>query len=78
MKQYVDVITLVAADGRLRPVILCWQGRRFRVERVLSVRELYARDGGCGVRYLCQIQGKPHSLWWERDRWFVQKDPDKV
>lgn len=78
MKQYVDVITLIASDGRVRPLILCWQGRHWQIERILSVREVYAPQGGCGLRYLCQIQGQQRSLWWERDRWFVQTDPYKV
>lgn len=78
MKQYVDVITYIDSEARLRPLVLVWNGRRYSVDHIFSVRELYAADGGCGVRYLCLIAGRRRSLWWERDRWFVQTEGDNV
>lgn len=72
MKTYVDMVTYIARDGRLRPLEICMEQRRFPIDQVLSVHQRYAPDGGCGLCYTCRIHGQLRFLYWERDRWFVE------
>lgn len=73
-KYYVDVVTLVLQDGALRPLFVCWDGHRYKVDKVLSVREMYSKAGGCGICYLCKMQGQMRKLYWERNRWFLESE----
>lgn len=72
MKTYVDVVTYIARDGRLRPLMICFEKERFRIDRILSVNRRFAPDGGCGICYTCRIRGQLRFLYWERDKWFVE------
>ncbi len=73
-KYYVDVITLIFEDGRLQPLFVCWDDGRYKVDRILSVREMYSKAGGCGICYLCSMQGQMRKLFWERNRWFLESE----
>jgi hypothetical protein len=71
-KQYVDVITHISKEGRIRPMAVIWDEIRYPVERILSIRETHSLAGGCGICYRCQFHGQIRLLYWERDRWFLE------
>lgn len=73
-KYYVDVVTLIFRDGRLEPMYIYWKDRRYRVDKVLSVRETYSRAGGAGICYVCRFGQQERSLFWERNRWFLESE----
>lgn len=71
-KYYVDVITRIDRHGHLEPLVLEWQGKNYRIDRVISVRETFSRAGGCGICYECRFGSKKRNLFWERNRWFIE------
>lgn len=73
-KYYIDVDTLIRSDGTLEPLIIYWQDRRFRVSKVLSIRETFSRAGGSGICYLCRFGSQERKLFWERNRWFLESE----
>ncbi|WP_294731162.1 hypothetical protein [uncultured Faecalibaculum sp.] len=72
MKTYVDVVTYIAADGRLRPLEICMEQGKYPIDRILSVHQRFSPEGGCGLCYTCRIRGRLRFLYWEHDRWFVE------
>ncbi|MBE6955039.1 MAG: hypothetical protein E7449_03905 [Ruminococcaceae bacterium] len=74
-KTYVSVIAQFRDDGALLPLQIEWEdGRVFAVDRVLDVRPAASlKAGGYGMRYTCRIAGKQTYLFYERDRWFVER-----
>lgn len=74
-KYYVDVVTLIFQDGSFKPLFVCWGQRRYRIDKVLTVRETYSKAGGCGICYTCRMNnGQQRNLFWERNRWFVESE----
>lgn len=73
-KYYVDVITMIFQDGTLRPLFVQWEDHRYKVDKVISVREMFSKAGGCGICYLCRMQGQDRKLFWERNRWFLESE----
>jgi NADH:ubiquinone oxidoreductase subunit F (NADH-binding) len=72
-KCYVDVITLIHANGMLQPMAVVWQNHTYKVRQILTVRETFSQAGGCGVCYACRFgNGAMRNLFWEKDRWFVE------
>lgn len=71
-KKYVDVVTLIDKEGRLRPLIVCWEDHKYKIDQILSVRQTHSLAGGCGICYRCRFGEELRSLFWERDRWFVE------
>lgn len=74
-KTYVTVIARFGPDGAMRPLQVVWEdGRSFSVDRVLDVRPAASmKAGGMGLRYTCRILGHETFLYYERDRWFVER-----
>lgn len=74
-KYYVDVVTLIFQDGSFKPLFVCWGKHRYRIDKVLTVRETYSKAGGCGICYTCRMNnGQQRNLFWERNRWFVESE----
>jgi len=73
-KYYVDVATMIFRDGQIEPLWVVWCDRRFRVDKVISVRETYSKAGGCGICYRCRFGQSERSLFWERNRWFLESE----
>ena len=72
-KRYVDVVLRQRKDGRIRPLYICWDdGRKYRIDRILSIDRRASRVGGCGIRYVCMVEGVQRSLYLEKDKWFVE------
>jgi len=74
-KKYVPVIVRFEAEGKLRPLMIEFDGnRKYPVDRVLDVRRAACESvGGVGDRYTCRIQGQESYLWFEKGRWFVEE-----
>ena len=72
-KKYVDVVVMQRKTGELRPLYLCWNdGREYKIDKVLSHSRKESCVGGCGIRYVCIIQGRCRNLFLEKDRWFLE------
>lgn len=72
-KRYIDVITLQKKDGQIRPLYICWEdGRKYHIDKVISVEQRASQVGGCGMRYVCRIQGAERNLFLEKNRWFIE------
>lgn len=77
-KYYVDVITLIDVEGHLLPLYMYFNDHRFRIDRVVSVRETFSQAGGCGICYECAFGSEKRNLFWERDRWFLESYKDNA
>lgn len=73
-KYYVDVDTLIFHDGRLLPLFVYWKDHRYRVDKVVSIRETYSKAGGSGICYTCRFGSQERKLFWERSRWFLETE----
>lgn len=74
-KLYVKVEAVFYPDGRLRPIAFWWEnGRRYYIDRVIDVcRATSLKAGGMGIRYACNVLGKQIYLFYEEDRWFMER-----
>lgn len=74
-KKYVPVIVRFEAEGKLRPLMIEFDGNhKYPVDRVLDVRRAACESvGGVGDSYTCRIQGQESYLWFEKGRWFVEE-----
>ena len=88
-KVYVDVDVHFCKDGRLIPKAIIWEdGRRYRIDRVLSVKPAPAlRAGGHGDRYEIEISGKVSRLWFTHNEdiadpcvgwWFAERGAEAM
>jgi hypothetical protein len=72
-KRYVDVISVQKKDGRVIPLYICWDnGRKYHIDKILSTERRASQVGGCGIRYVCRIQGSERNLFLEKNRWFIE------
>ncbi|MCI5723737.1 MAG: hypothetical protein MR283_06985 [Erysipelotrichaceae bacterium] len=72
-KRYVDVVVVQKKTGELRPLYLFWNdGKSYKIDRVVSHGRRASCVGGCGMRFVCIIQGRCRNLYLEKDRWFVE------
>lgn len=83
-KVYVNVIATFSNDGRILPLSITWEdGREFKIDQVLDIRQAAAmKAGGQGDRYTVRVQGRDKYLFFERNasiggnnigRWFVER-----
>lgn len=73
-KYYIDVITLISSEGSLQPLWVIWKDRRYRIEKITSVRETFSKAGGAGICYRCRFGDQDRNLFWERNRWFLESE----
>jgi len=78
-KVYVKVEALFYPDGQLYPQAFWWEsGRRYSVDKVLDVRRAVSlKAGGMGIRYTCLVHGHQTCLFFEEDRWFLERREPK-
>ncbi len=74
-KVYVKVKALFSPEGQLMPVAFWWEsGRKYVIDRVTEVcRAASLKAGGIGIRYTCVVCGKRTYLFYEEDRWFIER-----
>ncbi|MDD3186833.1 MAG: hypothetical protein PHD70_14340 [Anaerostipes sp.] len=74
-KVYVDVTVKMTKDGLMRPVELLWEdGQKYTIDQVKKVERCASRKaGGVGIRYTCIVEGQESHLFFEVDKWFVER-----
>ncbi len=86
-RRYVDVIARCRDDGRIVPLVVCWDdGRTFQVDRVVGspVSDRPAGTPGRTLRYTVVVGRKLTHLYLERGeegakdalRWYVEPAPE--
>lgn len=75
MKTFVKVRCDFEFGGRITPLLFRTEnGPAVRIDRILDVRPApVSRLGGQGIRYLCRVNDKTICLFYDEDRWFVEK-----
>lgn len=75
MKQYVDVIVYHTKEGNMRPEFIVWDNQaRYSIDRILEVKRAASlKNGGSGIRYTCRIHGHIRYLYYDVNRWFIEK-----
>lgn len=74
-KVYVDVIARFNKEGVLTPLSFTWEdGKQYTIDRVLKHERCASRKaGGVGIMYTCMVQGQESHLFFEVDKWFVER-----
>ena len=74
-KVYVDVVAEFRKDGQLVPIFFTWEdGRKYSIDRILKIERCASRKaGGVGMMYTCMIQGQESHLFYEVDKWFMER-----
>lgn len=74
-KVYVKVAALFSSDGKLQPVAFWWEdSKRYNIDRIIDVcRAASLKAGGAGIRYTCMVHGHEINLFFEEDRWFIER-----
>lgn len=74
-KVYVSVKAIFHQDGRLQPVSFLWEDEReYAIDRIIDARRAASlKGGGIGMRFTCMVQGKQTYLFWDEDRWFMER-----
>lgn len=75
MKIYIDVIVLNTKNGQVKPLMIVWlNGVKYAIDKISQVTKAASTiAGGSGIRYTCSIQGQQRYLFYEEDRWFIEK-----
>ncbi len=74
MKTFVEVIAKFDATGRILPLILIFQGKKYTIDRIKAITPAASlKSGGMGLRYTCTIQGQIRYLFLEDTHWFIEK-----
>lgn len=74
-KVYLKTAAVFYPDGTLRPVSFWWDnGCRYNIDRIVNVcRAASLKAGGVGIRYTCVVRGREVDLFYEEDRWFIER-----
>lgn len=75
-KVYVDVLAEFTKDGLLIPKQITWEdGRKYEIARVVDIKRMAStKAGGVGERYLCVVNNKRVSLYYEdNNKWFMER-----
>lgn len=74
-KVYVEVVARFGREGDLVPIFFVWEdGKKYMIDRVLKVERCASRKaGGVGIMYTCMIQGQESHLFYEADKWFMER-----
>ena len=49
-------------------------GRKYSIDRILKIERCASRKaGGVGMMYTCMIQGQESHLFYEVDKWFMER-----
>lgn len=75
LKVYVDVNVQFSKDGDLIPRSFIWEdGTTYEIDRVTKKERCASRKaGGVGIRYTCMVGGKECHLYFEVDKFFMEK-----
>ncbi len=71
-KKYIDVVVLVNQKGDIKPLFIVFNGTKYRVDRIFSMRNAASSLGGAGLMFECLIQNHKRKIFLERDKWFIE------
>lgn len=71
-KKYVDIVAHINRYGEMMPLFILVDQKKYKIDRVLEIKNAHSQVGGSGVRYRCKIQGNERYLFYERNRWFIE------
>ncbi|MBR5527999.1 MAG: hypothetical protein IKV97_03270 [Clostridia bacterium] len=74
-KTYVKVTAIFDDIGNIFPKKIEWEdGTNYEVDKIIDIRPCAStKCGGFGIRYTCGIRGKEAFLFFEDNRWFVER-----
>lgn len=74
-KIYVSVKAVFNPDGGCKPISIIWEdGREYSIQKVTDIcRAASLKAGGVGLRYTCKIGNREVYLFFENDRWFLER-----
>ena len=74
-KQFVEVVVKFLIDGTKVPLSIKWiNNELFNIDKVIEVKNRASlKVGGFGERYLIRINGQETYLFFEFDKWFVER-----
>ena len=72
---YVDVVAEFRKDGQLVPIFFTWEdSRKYSIDRIIKIERCASRKaGGVGMMYTCMVQGQESHLFYEVDKWFMER-----
>lgn len=71
-KKYIDVVVLVNQKGDIKPLFIVFNGNKYQIDRIFSIRNAASTLGGAGLLFECLIQNQKRKLFYERDKWFIE------
>ena len=75
MKVYVEVTAKFDTDGIMMPVSFIWEvGTVYQIDRIKAKERCASRKaGGTGIMYTVMVDGKECHLFYEFDKWFMER-----
>ena len=75
MKVYVEVTAKFDTDGIMMPVSFIWEdGTVYQIDRIKAKERCASRKaGGTGIMYTEMVDGKECHLFYEFDKWFMER-----
>ena len=75
MKVYVEVTAKFDTDGIMMPVSFIWEdGTVYQIDRIKAKERCTSRKaGGTGIMYTVMVDGKECHLFYEFDKWFMER-----
>ena len=75
MKVYVEVTAKFDTDGIMMPVSFIWEdGTVYQIDRIKAKERCASRKaGGTGIMYTVMVDGKECHLFYELDKWFMER-----
>lgn len=74
-KVFVDVIASFDKEGVMMPISFTWEdGKVYQIDRVKRKERCASRKaGGTGIMYTVMVAGKECHLFFEFDKWFMER-----
>lgn len=70
-----EVTTEFNTNGELTPRSFVWENQHIAIERVLDIMPMsYLKSGVTGKRYTCQLDGRRVILFFDDERWYIEKN----
>ena len=75
MKVYVEVTAKFDTDGSMMPFSFIWEdGTVYQIDRIKAKERCASRKaGGTGIMYTVMVDGKECHLFYEFDKWFMER-----
>lgn len=75
MKVYVEVTAKFDTDGIMMLVSFIWEdGTVYQIDRIKAKERCASRKaGGTGIMYTVMVDGKECHLFYEFDKWFMER-----